>query len=99
MVPLPLFTVRSGGTVFTVGLLGACTASIYICGCFITGVLLRLLPARGLVVIGSAVSGTALILLGLADTVPEIFRAASVSAAFKSDVLVAAKVIPEHRAV
>jgi DHA1 family tetracycline resistance protein-like MFS transporter len=81
MVPLPLYTLGLGGSVFTLGLLGTVTASVYICGCFATGLLVRLLPARGLVIIGSAIAGTGFILLGLADSVPDIFKAASVSAA------------------
>ncbi len=81
MVPLPLYTADLGASVLVLGMLGGATAAVYTCGCFATGVLVRLLPTRGLTLIGSAVSGTALILLGQAETVQEVFKAACTSAA------------------
>ncbi len=81
IVPLPLFTLDLGGNVLTLGWLGAITASVYTCGCLLVGPIVRYLPARGIAIAGAAVTGTAYVLLSFAETVPDLFQAAVMSAA------------------
>ena len=81
IVPLPLFTLGLGGNVLTLGWLGALTASVYTCGCLLVGLVVRYLPARGIAIAGAAVTVTAYVLLSFAQTVPDLFQAAVMSAA------------------
>jgi len=81
MVPLPLLVIGLGGSVMTIGLLGAVMSSFYACGCFIAAPLLRFLPAKGLAIAGAAVAGSAYVLLARAQTVADVFQAVALSAA------------------
>jgi len=75
-VPLPLLTLKLGGNVLTLGWLGALMALVYMCGCLLVGSIVRYLPAKGLVIAGATVTGTSYMLLGFAQTVPDLFQAA-----------------------
>ena len=79
VVPIPLLTLKLGGSVLTLGWLGTLTAFTYVCSCLAGGLIARAIPPKGLAIAGAAVSASAYALLSRADCLDDIFRAAPLS--------------------